>query len=79
MPLLFANGIRHIFSWPGSVYFVKVIQISTHNLLWRIADFFFFFFLICILMQDYFIHFEVSLLLGWAETGDPQEKLSDHP
>ena len=29
--------------------------------------------------QDYFTHFEPSQLLGWAKTGVPWEKLSDHP
>ena len=29
--------------------------------------------------QDYFTHFEPSQSVGGAKTGDPREKIPDHP
>ena len=38
-----------------------------------------FFYLGLTARQDYFTHFEPSQSLGWAKTGDPREKLPNHP
>ena len=35
--------------------------------------------LLFVFCQDYFIHFELSQLLGVEKTGDPREKPPDHP